>query len=210
GVSVAFPKLTLVVEFVFMAFVLVFRPWGLLGKPLSSVRHVGQPDAPLRPATVLFKWFALALIAVFALLPALSGVLPYASVLAQYMLIVVLFAVCLYFLLCLCGMPSFGHAAYFGIGAYAAALLFKSAGLDMTASLLAAPLAAGLAAVVFGWFCIRLTGVYLAMLTLAFAQIVWSIAYQWDAVTGGSTGIACPVPAAGRSGAAWYCVSWTL
>ena len=41
----------------------------------------------------------------------------------------------------------------------------------------------------FGWFCVRLSGVYLAMLTLAFAQIVWSIAFQWDAVTGGSNGL---------------------
>jgi len=45
------------------------------------------------------------------------------------------------------------------------------------------------AALVFGWFCVRLAGVYLAMLTLAFAQIVWSIAFQWDAVTGGSNGL---------------------
>ena len=44
-------------------------------------------------------------------------------------------------------------------------------------------------ALVFGWFCVRLSGVYLAMLTLAFAQIVWSIAFQWDAVTGGSNGL---------------------
>src|SRR3546814_11139004 len=50
GISLAFPKLTLVVEFIFMAFVLVFRPWGLLGKPLASVRHAGQADAPLRPS----------------------------------------------------------------------------------------------------------------------------------------------------------------
>ena len=63
----------------------------------------------------------------------------------------------------------------------------------------AAPMAAALAAragrragrrrCVFGWFCVRLSGVYLAMLTLAFAQIVWSIAFQWDAVTGGSNGL---------------------
>ncbi len=51
------------------------------------------------------------------------------------------------------------------------------------------PLLAVLGALVFGWFCVRLSGVYLAMLTLAFAQIVWSIVYQWDAVTGGSNGI---------------------
>jgi branched-chain amino acid transport system permease protein len=56
-------------------------------------------------------------------------------------------------------------------------------------ALLAAPVLAGLGALVFGWFCIRLSGVYLAMLTLAFSQIVWSVVFQWDAVTGGSNGI---------------------
>src|SRR3546814_12836459 len=55
GISLAFPKLTLVVEFIFMAFVLVFRPWGLLGKPLASVRHAGQADAPLRPPNAAFR-----------------------------------------------------------------------------------------------------------------------------------------------------------
>ncbi|MEO8485827.1 MAG: branched-chain amino acid ABC transporter permease, partial [Betaproteobacteria bacterium] len=56
-------------------------------------------------------------------------------------------------------------------------------------ALVAAPLAALVGAIVFGWFCVRLSGVYLAMLTLAFAQITWSVVYQWDAVTGGSNGI---------------------
>ncbi len=48
---------------------------------------------------------------------------------------------------------------------------------------------AGLGALVFGWFCVRLSGVYLAMLTLAFSQIVWSVVFQWDGFTGGSNGI---------------------
>ena len=59
----------------------------------------------------------------------------------------------------------------------------------MELALVLAPFAAGLAALVFGWFCVRLSGVYLAMLTLAFAQIAWSAAYQWDALTGGSNGL---------------------
>ena len=59
----------------------------------------------------------------------------------------------------------------------------------MGAALAAAPLCRIAAAVVVGWFCVRLSGVYLAMLTLAFAQIAWSIAFQWDSVTGGSNGL---------------------
>jgi branched-chain amino acid transport system permease protein len=59
----------------------------------------------------------------------------------------------------------------------------------MEAALLAAPLLALAGAVVFGWFSVRLSGVYMAMLTLAFAQIAWSIAFQWDGITGGSNGL---------------------
>jgi branched-chain amino acid transport system permease protein len=65
----------------------------------------------------------------------------------------------------------------------------------MEAALLAAPAVAALGAVVFGWFCVRLSGVYLAMLTLAFAQIAWSIVFQWDGFTGGSNGIVGVWPA---------------
>ena len=59
----------------------------------------------------------------------------------------------------------------------------------MELALAFAPLAALVGALVFGWFSVRLSGVYLAMLTLAFSQIVWSIVFQWDDVTGGSNGL---------------------
>jgi branched-chain amino acid transport system permease protein len=61
--------------------------------------------------------------------------------------------------------------------------------LPMEAALLLGPLLGALGGFVFGGFCVRLSGVYLAMLTLAFAQIVWSVVYQWDTVTGGSNGL---------------------
>jgi branched-chain amino acid transport system permease protein len=99
-----------------------------------------------------------------------------------------LFAASLQFLMGTAGIASFGHAAYLGLGAYGAALAVKH-GWPFAAALAAAPAAALAAALVFGWFCVRLSGVYLAMLTLAFAQIVWSIAFQWDSVTGGSNGL---------------------
>src|SRR5690606_13135273 len=83
-------------------------------------------------------------------------------------------------------------------------LAFKTLGWPMLLSLLAAPLLAGAAALVFGWFCVRLAGVYLAMLTLAFAQIVWSVVYQWDAVTGGSNGLIGVWPEPWLNGHAWY------
>ena len=86
-------------------------------------------------------------------------------------------------------MASFGHAAYFGLGAYAAGLLAKHFGAPMLGGLVLAPFAAGLFGLVFGWFCVRLSGVYSAMLTLAFAQITWSVAFQWLELTGGDNGI---------------------
>jgi branched-chain amino acid transport system permease protein len=112
----------------------------------------------------------------------------YRLVLATDIVVLAVFAASLQFLMGTGGMASFGHAAYFGLGAYGAALVVKHGG-SMSAALAAAPLVAAAGAVVFGWFCVRLSGVYLAMLTLAFAQILWSIAFQWDSVTGGSNGL---------------------
>src|SRR5207253_11396926 len=77
----------------------------------------------------------------------------------------------------------------FGLGAYRAALLVKRLAVSMPDGLLAAPVVAVLGAALYGWFAVRLSGVYLAMLTLAFAQIVWSIVFQWSELTGGSNGI---------------------
>ncbi len=151
GIDFNFSKLTLVAEFLVMAVVLVWRPWGLLGKPQAATRNTAAVEPPLRPATRPLMGPA--------------------------------------------GMHSFGHAAYFGLGAYAAALLMGKAGWPMEAALLAAPLVAAAGALVFGWFCVRLSGVYLAMLTLAFAQIVWSITFQWDDFTGGSNGLTGVWPA---------------
>jgi branched-chain amino acid transport system permease protein len=106
-----------------------------------------------------------------------------------------LFAASLHLLMSVGGMVSFGHAAYFGLGAYGAALLLKTAGLPMPAAFVLAPLVAALAAVVFGYFCVRLSSIYFAMLTLAFAQIVYAIAHQWDEVTGGDNGVLSVWPA---------------
>src|SRR6202034_2371556 len=99
------------------------------------------------------------------------------------------FATSLHFIMGPGGMHSFGHAAYFGLGAYGAALLVKWLAVSMGVALVAAPFAALLGALLFGWFSVRLSGVYLAMLTLAFAQIVWSIAFQWQELSRGSNGL---------------------
>ncbi|MBW8838115.1 MAG: ABC transporter permease [Burkholderia sp.] len=186
GVGLSLSRFTLVAEFVVMAVVLVVRPWGLLGRASAAVRGMAAPEAPLRPAGKRLKWLAAIVLLVLLLAPLLANAFPYMPVLLVEILIAVLFATSLHFIMGPGGMHSFGHAAYFGLGAYGAALFLKVLNLPMEAALLLAPLLAVGGALVFGWFCVRLSGVYLAMLTLAFAQIVWSVVFQWDDVTGGS------------------------
>jgi branched-chain amino acid transport system permease protein len=189
GVSVNFSKLTLVAEFLVMAAVLIARPYGLLGRPQGTIRSVADPEDPLKPASTPLRLFAFVVLLALASLPFVARGSPYALVLGIDVLIAVLFATSLHFIMGPGGMHSFGHAAYFGLGAYGAALLVKWFAAPMGLALAAAPLAAALGALLFGWFAVRLSGVYLAMLTLAFAQIVWSVVFQWEELTGGSNGV---------------------
>ena len=189
GIDFSFSKLTLVVEFLIMAVVLVVRPWGLLGRPQAASRNITDAEMPLRPATPLLRNASWLLMAALLALPLFNTSFPYALTLSIDLLIAALFATSLHFIMGPAGMHSFGHAAYFGLGAYGAALFLKAMSMPMELSLIFAPVVAGLGALLFGWFCVRLSGVYLAMLTLAFSQIVWSIIYQSDEFTGGSNGI---------------------
>jgi ABC-type branched-subunit amino acid transport system permease subunit len=187
--TVNFSKLTLVAEFLVMAVVLIVRPYGLLGKQQGIVRSIAEPEDPIRPASLTVKIFAAAALVVLLSLPLLAETRPYVLVLGIDVLIAVLFATSLHFIMGPGGMHSFGHAAYFGLGAYGAALLVKWLAFPMGVALAAAPVAAFLGALLFGWFAVRLSGVYLAMLTLAFAQIVWALVFQWEGFTGGSNGV---------------------
>lgn len=190
GFEVSFSKLTLVVEFLVMALVLVIRPWGLFGRPQPLSRHVGHAEEPLRLGKGNQSlWLGLLLFLFLLALPMYSAQSPYTVILAIDLLVAALFATSLHFIMGPAGLHSFGHAAYFGLGAYGAALLLTKAGIPMEAALLLAPLLAIAGAFVFGWFAVRLSGVYLAMLTLAFAQITWATVYQWDSFTGGSNGL---------------------
>jgi branched-chain amino acid transport system permease protein len=189
GFTVNFSKLTLVAEFIVMAIVLIVRPYGLLGRPQAAVRNPAEIEDPIRPATTPLKLAGAAVLIVLLLVPLAHKASPYALVLGIDVLIAILFATSLHFIMGPGGMHSFGHAAYFGLGAYGAGLMVKFLGAPMPLALLTAALAALAGALLFGWFSVRLSGVYLAMLTLAFAQIVWSILFQWENVTGGSNGI---------------------
>ncbi len=131
-------------------------------------------------------WGSLVVVAAF-FVPALGS--RYYTFLANDVVIWALFATSLNLLVGYTGLVSFGHAAYFGIGAYTTGILMKQAGAPFLLALPAAGLVAGLFALVFGFFCVRLTRIYFAMLTLAFAQIVWAICFKWNEVTGGEQGM---------------------
>jgi branched-chain amino acid transport system permease protein len=91
------------------------------------------------------------------------------------------------------GMLSFGHAAFFGVGGYAAALLFKKAGLAPALAFALLPLvamgAAAASAVIIGFFSVRRSGIYFAMLTFAFQMLLYTIALKATALTGGDDGM---------------------
>ncbi len=182
------PKITLVLVFLVMALVLVVRPHGLLGKPEAAARGgQGSAEPVIGGAPAALRWLALAVLALALVVPPFLG--DYAISVLTELATAVLFAASLHLIMGPGGMASFGHAAYFGIGAYGAALAAQWLGAPMLAGLALAPVAAGVFGLVFGFFCVRLSGVYAAMLTLAFAQIAWSIAFQWVEVTGGDNGI---------------------
>ena len=200
-----FPKVTLVLVFALMAVVLVVKPWGLFGRPEAASGRVMPPEGI--PALRRFRpgETALAGLAILALLAVPLVGDAYKVKVATEILVFALAAFSLQFLVGVGGLVSFGHAAYFGLGAYAAGLLvtgpFKA---PMELALVAAPLVAGLGAALFGFFNVRLSGIYLAMLTLAFGQIVYAVCFQWVEVTGGDNGVVGVWPSAWAAGRNTY------
>ena len=200
------PKITLVLVFLVMAAVLVVRPNGLLGRPQAEARAAPDSVPVIRPAPLPLRLLGGAALLLAIAAPLLAG--PYALSVLTEALVMILFAASLHVMMGPGGMPSFGHAAWFGIGAYAAALLARDLAAPIALCLLAAPAAAALAALLFGSFVVRLSGVYLAMLTLAFAQIVWAIAFQSVGFTGGDNGVLGVWPSV--TGAAFYWLALVL
>ena len=183
-----FPQITLVLMFLVMVVVLVIRPWGILGKPEGEAAGEVMEDETL--SIIPGRRMRLGLLGVLAFLVLLPSVVePFYLLLLSEVFIFALFAASLHFIMGNGGMVSFGHAAYFGLGAYGGAMLLIYGDTGMELAIALAPLAAGLGALIFGYFCVRLSGVYMAMLSLAFAQIVWSVVFQSAELTGGEDGL---------------------
>ena len=186
--TILLPQVTLALVFIVMAIVLVVRPKGFFGKNTgASWEDPSSVEAVMRPAGSRARFAWMVLIGVLAVAP--FFVSEYALDVLTETVILVLFAWSFYFMAGPGGMVSFGQAAFFGIGLYTPALLFKYYGISMVTGLLVAPLAAGLSAALLGWFAVRSSGIYFAMLTLVFSQILWSVAFQWFELTNGELGI---------------------
>jgi branched-chain amino acid transport system permease protein len=122
-----------------------------------------------------------------ALVPLFGG--SYFLSFATEVLIFAIFAMSLDILLGYTGLMSFGHAAFFGLGAYTVVLLGAKYGLSLWLGLFAGIAVAAIGAVVIGFFCVRVKGIPFLMLTMAFAQLIYSVAVKWRDFTGGSDGV---------------------
>jgi branched-chain amino acid transport system permease protein len=141
-------------------------------------------------ATVVRPWQQLVIIWALLLtapfwLPLLGGY----TAIAGRVLVMALAAMGLNLLLGYTGVLSFGHAAYFGLGAYGAGLTLKYVAASTPLAILAGTLLGGIAGTLFGLLLVRRRGVYFAMVTIAFGQVCFYIAYKWDDFTGGYDGL---------------------
>ena len=121
--------------------------------------------------------------------PFLMGAIGGYTELATRILVMGLAAMSLNFLLGFTGVLSFGHAAYFGLGAYGTAMAIKYWGVGSIPAIVLGIIVATIAAMIIGALIIKLRGVYFAMVTIAFGQVFYFIAFRWNAVTGGDDGL---------------------
>ena len=183
-----FPQATLVLVFLTMALVLVWRPQGLAG---AATAHGEQREtAPAFSLWPTGPWGRGVLGGILVGLTLLAwGQGDYGRSLAEDVMVMLLFGLSLQWMMALGGLVSFGHAAFFALGAYGAALAHLHGGAGVWLALVAGMGLAFSVALLFGALAVRSSGVYLAMLSLALAQMVWAGATQWVGLTGGDNGL---------------------
>jgi len=182
-----FPQATLVLVFLTMAVVLVWRPQGLAGLAAHAEQRESVPVFALWPVV---GWGRGLLVLVFIGLTLLAwGQGDYGRSLAEDVMVMMLFGLSLQWMMALGGLVSFGHAAFFALGAYGAALSHLHWGAELPVALAAGMALALAVALAFGVLVVRSSGVYLAMLSLALAQMIWAGATQWVGLTGGDNGL---------------------
>jgi branched-chain amino acid transport system permease protein len=133
---------------------------------------------------------ALGLLCMALLIAAPAALPPFAMTLLTELVILGLFAMSLDLMVGYTRLVSFGHAAAYGIGAYASGYMLLNSSTPLLFVVFLAALMTGFIAIGVGWVCTLATGVSFSMLTLAFAQLLYAIAFKWTSVTGGSDGLA--------------------
>jgi branched-chain amino acid transport system permease protein len=183
-----FQSVALYLIYLAMAAVLLIRPQGLFGIKYSDVSIAPAVATISKPATRQSRAAALVVLLILLVLPFMLSDYPRALV-AEIFIFAIL-AMSLDLLLGFTGLMSLGHAAFFGLGAYAIAVLGVHFGLNAWLGLLAGVGIAATGAAVIGFFCVRTGGIPFLMLTLAFSQLLFTVALKWRDVTGGSDGMA--------------------
>lgn len=183
-----FQNVALYLIYIAMALVLLVRPQGLFGIKYSDVSVAPAVTATSAPATMQTRLFGLIALVVLAILP--FFLTDYPRALVAEILIFAIFAMSLDLLLGFTGLMSLGHAAFFGLGAYAVTVLQAQFGINAWLGVLAGIAIAGGGAALVGFFCVRTGGIPFLMLTLAFSQLLFTVALKWRDVTGGSDGMA--------------------
>jgi branched-chain amino acid transport system permease protein len=185
------PSMALFLIYLVMAFVLLARPQGIFG-----IKHSGSGAAPVS-ASLTSTYSATQIRILGSIL--IAGLLLYPLFVADYprtliaeIYIFGIFAMSLDVILGFTGLMSLGHAAFFGLGAYAVIVLGTFFNLDAWLGVAAGVVLAAAGAAIIGFFCVRAIGVTFLMLTLAFSQLIFSVALKWRDVTGGSDGIGIP------------------
>src|SRR5512141_605998 len=186
---IVFPEFEMSLIYLLMVAILAVRPWGLFGRPLKvkalsdkNLRMEAQEISPVH-----FSIHPAIPLVLLLIVPLVAG--RFYQFLLTQILIASLVAVAFNLLLGTTGLLSFGQMAFYGVGAYTVGLLAMKAGFGTLPALLLSPVFAALVAGVIGFFCVRLSGVHFAMLTLAFGQLVYTIAFKWYGFTGGDNGI---------------------
>jgi len=182
-----FQSIALFLIYLAMTLVLLIRPQGLFGitHPEAAPSAVARAGLPVTSATRIAE--ALVLAVLIALPFALSD---YPRALIAEIFIFAIFAMSLDLILGFTGLMSLGHAAFFGLGAYAVVVLGTQFGINAWIGVVAGIVLAAGGAALIGFFCVRTAGIPFLMLTLAFSQLVFAVALKWRDVTGGSDGLA--------------------
>jgi branched-chain amino acid transport system permease protein len=182
-----FQGVALFLIYLAMLAVLLVRPQGLFGIKYSDASVAPAVTTTSRPASLQTRTSELGVLVALLILPFLMG--DYPRALVSEIFIFAIFAMSLDLLLGFTGLMSLGHAAFFGLGAYAVAILGTQFELNAWLGVAAGVAIAACGAALIGFFCVRTGGIPFLMLTLAFSQLVFSVALKWRDVTGGSDGL---------------------